>query len=123
MERRNGPRSSFRGFGSPLVREGWFPYSGYHGGVQGESFGRRDVLDCANPTLIGAYQYTLFVLTLVLSRLFAHVHIFEFQVGDLKNIWLIDSVLMVKFRQPIHEFTFGVGMSFISYPLLLTPLI
>jgi hypothetical protein len=34
---------------------------------------------------------TLLVLTLVLSRLFAHVLIFEFQVGDLKNIWLIDS--------------------------------
>jgi hypothetical protein len=27
----------------------------------------------------------------VLSRLFAHVLVFEFQVGDLKNIWLIDS--------------------------------
>jgi hypothetical protein len=35
--------------------------------------------------------FTLFVLTLVLSRLFAHVLIFEFQVGDLKNIWLINS--------------------------------
>jgi hypothetical protein len=35
--------------------------------------------------------FTLLVLTLVLSRLFAHVLIFEFQVGDLKNIWLIDS--------------------------------
>jgi hypothetical protein len=32
-------------------------------------------------------------------------------------------MLMVKFRQPSHEFTFGVGMSFISYPLVLTPLI
>jgi hypothetical protein len=32
-------------------------------------------------------------------------------------------LLTVKFRQPIHEFTFGVGMSFLSYPLLLTPLI
>jgi hypothetical protein len=32
-------------------------------------------------------------------------------------------VLMVKFCQPSHEFTFGVGMSFISYPLVLTPLI
>jgi hypothetical protein len=31
------------------------------------------------------------ILTPVLSRLFAHVLIFEFQVGDLKNIWLIDS--------------------------------
>jgi hypothetical protein len=27
----------------------------------------------------------------VLSRLFAHVLVFESQVGDLKNIWLIDS--------------------------------
>jgi hypothetical protein len=31
------------------------------------------------------------VLTLVLSRLFDQVLVFEFQVGDLKNIWLIDS--------------------------------
>jgi hypothetical protein len=35
--------------------------------------------------------FTLLVLTPVLSRLFAHVLIFEFHVGDLKNIWLIDS--------------------------------
>jgi hypothetical protein len=35
--------------------------------------------------------FTLLVLTLVLSHLFAHVLIFEFQVGYLKNIWLIDS--------------------------------
>jgi hypothetical protein len=34
---------------------------------------------------------TLLVLTPVLSRFFADVLIFEFQVGDLKNIWLIDS--------------------------------
>jgi hypothetical protein len=34
---------------------------------------------------------TLLLLTPVLSRLFAHVLVFEFQVGDLKNIWLIDS--------------------------------
>jgi hypothetical protein len=32
-------------------------------------------------------------------------------------------MLTVKFRQPSQEFTFGVGMSFISYPLVLTPLI
>jgi hypothetical protein len=32
-------------------------------------------------------------------------------------------MLTVKFRQPSHEFTFGVGMSFISYPLVLSPLI
>jgi hypothetical protein len=35
--------------------------------------------------------FTLLVLTPVLSCLFAHVLVFEFQVGDLKNIWLIDS--------------------------------
>jgi hypothetical protein len=35
--------------------------------------------------------FTLLVLTPVLSSLFAHVLVFEFQVGDLKNIWLIDS--------------------------------
>jgi hypothetical protein len=35
--------------------------------------------------------FTLLVLTPVPSRLFAHVLLFEFQVGDLKNIWLIDS--------------------------------
>jgi hypothetical protein len=35
--------------------------------------------------------FTLLVLTSVLSRLFANVLVFEFQVGDLKNIWLIDS--------------------------------
>jgi hypothetical protein len=29
-------------------------------------------------------------------------------------------MLTVKFHQPSHEFTFGVGMSFISYPLVLT---
>jgi hypothetical protein len=35
--------------------------------------------------------FTLLVLTPVLSRLFSHVLVFEFQVGDLKNIWLINS--------------------------------
>jgi hypothetical protein len=37
-----------------------------------------------------ATSFALLVLTLVLSHLFAHVLVFEFQVGDLKNIWLID---------------------------------
>jgi hypothetical protein len=27
------------------------------------------------------------------------------------------------FRQPSHEFTFGVDISFIPYPLVLTPLV
>jgi hypothetical protein len=31
-------------------------------------------------------------------------------------------MLTMKFRQQSHEFTFGVGMSFISYPMVLTPL-
>jgi hypothetical protein len=35
--------------------------------------------------------FTLLVLTPVLSRLFTHVLAFKFQVGDLRNIWLIDS--------------------------------
>jgi hypothetical protein len=32
-------------------------------------------------------------------------------------------LLIVKFRQPSHEFTFGVGMTFVSYPLVLTPVV
>jgi hypothetical protein len=32
-------------------------------------------------------------------------------------------MLTVKIRQPSHEFTFGVGISFIPYPLLLTPVV
>jgi hypothetical protein len=34
--------------------------------------------------------------------------------------WLL---LTVKIRQPSYEFTFGVGMSFIPYPLVLTPVV
>jgi hypothetical protein len=33
------------------------------------------------------------------------------------------AMLTVKIRQPSHEFTFGVGMSFIPYPLVLTPVV
>jgi hypothetical protein len=36
-------------------------------------------------------DFTLLVLTPVLIRLFTHVLVFDFQVGDLKNIWMIDS--------------------------------
>jgi hypothetical protein len=50
MKRRDVPRSSFRGFGPPPVREGWFPHGGYRGGVRGGSFGRKDGLVCVNPT-------------------------------------------------------------------------
>jgi hypothetical protein len=50
MERRDGPRALFRGFGPPPGREGWFPHGGYRGGVRGGSFGRKHGLVCANPT-------------------------------------------------------------------------
>jgi hypothetical protein len=46
LERRDGPQFSFRGFGPPPVRGGWFP----RGGVRGGIFCRKGVLDCANPT-------------------------------------------------------------------------
>jgi hypothetical protein len=36
-------------------------------------------------------SFTLLVLTPMQSHLFTHVLVFEFQVGDLNNIWLIDS--------------------------------
>jgi hypothetical protein len=32
-------------------------------------------------------------------------------------------MLTVKFCQPSHEFTFDVGMTFISYPLVLIPMV
>jgi hypothetical protein len=32
-------------------------------------------------------------------------------------------LLTVKIRQPSHEFTFGVGMTFVSYRLVLTPVV
>jgi hypothetical protein len=32
-------------------------------------------------------------------------------------------MLTVKIRQPSHEFTFVVGISFIFYPLVLTPVV
>jgi hypothetical protein len=45
----------------------------------------------------------------------------------LRLSWAMTSLLMavftVKIRQPSHEFTFGVGISFIPYPLVLTPVV
>jgi hypothetical protein len=35
----------------------------------------------------------------------------------------MEEMLTVKFHQPSHEFTFGVGITFISYPLVLTSLV
>jgi ribonuclease HI len=37
--------------------------------------------------------------------------------------YLTEVLLTVKIRQPRHEFTFGVGMTFVSYPLVLTPVV
>jgi hypothetical protein len=50
-------------------------------------------LDCANPTLeqMARHWFYSFGTNLVLSRLFTDVLTFEFQVGDLRNIWLIES--------------------------------
>jgi hypothetical protein len=47
LERSNGPRSSFRGFRSPLARHGWFPRGHFRGG----SADGHDDMVCANPTL------------------------------------------------------------------------
>jgi hypothetical protein len=32
-------------------------------------------------------------------------------------------MMTVKICQPSHEFTFGVGMTFVSYPLVLIPVV
>jgi hypothetical protein len=39
------------------------------------------------------------------------------------EIDVIIAVLTVKILQPSHEFTFGVGMTFVSYSLVLTPVV
>jgi hypothetical protein len=43
-------------------------------------------------------------------------------LGDEQGLSM-GELLTVKFHQPSHEFTFGVGMSFVSYPLVLTPMV
>jgi hypothetical protein len=50
--------------------------------------------------------------------------------GQLKDHILLDpaytatnGLLTVKIRKPSHEFTFGVGISFIPYLLVLTPVV
>jgi hypothetical protein len=48
--------------------------------------------------------------------------LFDFLVKE-GRIKLPEGLLTVKIRQPSHEFTFGVGMSFIPYPLVLTPVV
>jgi hypothetical protein len=93
IERRDSPRFSFRGFGPPSGREGWFPHSGYRGGVHGGSFGRKDGLDCANPTFEQMARHWFYIFgTNPSAESFVRSRTrFLFQLGDLKNIWLIDS--------------------------------
>jgi hypothetical protein len=93
MERRDGPRSSFRGFGPlQLERDGSlvvvFVVVFVVVALVGNMFWI--VLTPLLSKWLGT-GFTLLVLTPVLGCLFAHVLVFEFQVGDLKNIWLIDS--------------------------------
>jgi hypothetical protein len=52
-------------------------------------------------------------------RLVSDFGLAPFDQGFLEFLQL----LTVKIRQPSHEFTFGVGMTFISYPLVLTPVV
>jgi hypothetical protein len=50
----------------------------------------------------------------------------SWEIWKLRNSIIFDNgvaLLTVKIRQPSHEFTFGVGMSFIPYPLVLTPVV
>jgi hypothetical protein len=47
-----------------------------------------------------------------------------FEMGKVdQTFFLLRQVLTVKIRQPSHEFTFGVGKSFIPYPLVLIPVV
>jgi hypothetical protein len=46
----------------------------------------------------------------------------NYPTRDLESAVVVH-VLTVKFRQPSHEFTFGVGMTFVSYPWVLTPVV
>jgi hypothetical protein len=57
-------------------------------GFRRGSFDRRDDMVCANPTLeqMAWYWFYSFGTNPVLSHLFTHVLIFEFQAGDLRNV-------------------------------------
>jgi hypothetical protein len=93
MERRDSPRFPSRSFGSPPGREvGSLVVVTLVVFVVVALVGKMFwiVLTPLLSKWLGT-GFTLLVLTQVLSRLFAHVLVFEFQVGDLKNIWLIDS--------------------------------
>jgi hypothetical protein len=93
MERRNSPRSSFRGFVLlQLERVGSLVVVPVVVFVEVDLIGEMlwIVLTPLWSKWLGT-SFTLFVLTPMLSCLFSHVLAFEFLVGDLRNIWLIDS--------------------------------
>jgi hypothetical protein len=46
----------------------------------------------------------------------------EGSLEDEQGLSMVE-MLTVKIRQPSHEFTFSVGISFIPYPLVLTPVV
>jgi hypothetical protein len=48
---------------------------------------------------------------------------FEAQTKKPSSDGFVGKLLTVKIRQPSHEFTFGVGMTFVSYSLVLTPVV
>jgi hypothetical protein len=77
-----------------VVHRGGFSSSG--DGRMGQRFGthgRNARMDHANPTLEQLAQHWFYslVLTPMLSRLLIHVLVFNFQVGGLGNVWLINS--------------------------------
>jgi hypothetical protein len=94
MGRQNSPRSSFHGFCPPPAIEGWFPRSIYRGGFRGVALIGEILWIMLTPLWSKwlSTGFTLLVLTPVLSHLFTHAVAFEFHVGDLRNIWLVDSV-------------------------------
>jgi hypothetical protein len=53
---------------------------------------------------------------------YAHL-VYGMQMASAARAWIYRQLLTVKIHQPSHEFTFGVGMSFIPYPLVLTPVV
>jgi hypothetical protein len=95
-ERRDSPRVFVRGFGPPPGREVWLPYGAYHGGVRGSSFGRKDGLVCANPTIeqMARHWFYTFGTNPMLSRFLSLALGFVFQVDGPENIWLISGVVL-----------------------------
>jgi hypothetical protein len=75
------------------------------------------------------HQYSFLLFT---STLFTHLNNLRAQKNllcgkvrrderEMSERLISRGVLTVNFCQPSHEFTFGVDINFISYPLVLTP--